>query len=161
VGGGDGTVLAAILEAHPNVGGRVLDLPPTAVAAAQRFAATGLRERAAVVSASFFDALPIGADAYLLSDILHDWDDAHARTILSKCAQAADPHGTVLVIEPVLGQGVDTAMDLFMLMCFGGQERTVEELAHLAAGSGLVLRRSAPVAEGRTLLEFSVAADRA
>jgi 2,7-dihydroxy-5-methyl-1-naphthoate 7-O-methyltransferase len=161
VGGGDGTVLAAILEAHRKVRGRVLDLPPTAAAAVQRFAAAGLRERAAVVSGSFFDALPLGADAYLLSDIVHDWDDDHARTILGRCAQAADPHGTVVVIEPVLGQGVDTAMDLFMLMCFGGQERTVEELAHLAAGSGLVLRGSAPVAEGRTVLEFSVAADRA
>jgi SAM-dependent methyltransferase len=159
VGGGDGTVLAAILAAHPEVRGRVLDLPPTAAAAADRFAAAGLGERAAVVAGSFFDPLPTGAEAYLLSDVVHDWDDAQASRILAGCARAAGPHGTVVVIEPVLGQGVDTAADLFMLMCFGGQERTVDELARLAGSSGLALRSSAAVAEGRTLLEFGVSAD--
>jgi 2,7-dihydroxy-5-methyl-1-naphthoate 7-O-methyltransferase len=63
----------------------------------------------------------------------------------------------VVVIEPVRGQGAGTAMDLFMLMCFGGRERTVDELAGLAADCGLVLHDSGPVAEGRTALEFGVA----
>jgi len=48
-------------------------------------------------------------------------------------------------------------MDLFMLMCFGGRERTVDELAKLAADCGLMLRGSGPVADGRTALEFGVA----
>ena len=61
---------------------------------------------------------------------------------------------------PVLGQGVDTTMDLFMLMCFGGQEWAVDELTWLAAGSGLVLRASGEVADGRTLLEFETSANR-
>jgi SAM-dependent methyltransferase len=156
VGGGDGTVLAAILNAHPDVRGRVLDLPPTATAATGRFAATGLDDRADAVSGSFFDPLPAGAYAYLLSDILHDWDDDHARQILAGCRRAAAPDGTVVVIEPVRGQGADTAMDLFMLMCFGGRERTVDELAVLAADCGLVLHDSTPVAEGRTALEFVI-----
>ncbi|MEV0051928.1 methyltransferase [Saccharopolyspora shandongensis] len=156
VGGGDGTVLAAILHAHPGLRGRVLDLSPTATAAADRFAAAGLDGRAGAVSGSFFDPLPVGADAYLLSDILHDWDDEQARTILAGCRRAAAPNGTVVVIEPVLRQGVGTAIDLFMLMCFGGRERTVDKLAELAADCGLVLRDSVPVAEGRTALEFGV-----
>ena len=122
-----------------------------------RFAAAGLDDRASAVPGSFFDPLPTGADAYLLSDVLHDWDDEHARTILGGCRQAAAPNGTVVVIEPVRGQGADTAMDLFMLMCFGGRERTVDELAGLAADSGLVLHGAGPVAEGRTALEFGVA----
>jgi SAM-dependent methyltransferase len=160
VGGGDGTVLAAILHAHPDLRGRVLDLAPTTTAATDRFAAAGLDDRASAVSGSFFDPLPVGADAYLLSDILHDWDDEHARTILAGCRAAAAPNGTVVVIEPVRGQGADTAIDLFMLMCFGGRERTVDELARLAADCGLVLHGSGPVAEGRTALEFGVAAGR-
>ena len=157
VGGGDGTVLAAILHAHPGLRGRVLDLSPTAAAAADRFAATGLDDRAAAVAGSFFDPLPVGADAYLLSDILHDWDDDNARKILAGCRRAAAPEGAVVVIEPVRGQGADTAMDLFMLMCFGGRERTVDELAGLAADCGLMLHGSGPVADGRTALEFGVA----
>jgi SAM-dependent methyltransferase len=151
VGGGDGTVLAAILHTHPGVRGQVVDLPPTATAASERFAAAGLRDRASAVSGSFFDPLPEGADAYLLSDILHDWDD-DARTILARCRRAAGPDGAVVVIESAGAAG--TAMDLFMLMCFAGRERTVDELAELAAECDLVLRGTAPVADGRTVLEF-------
>jgi hypothetical protein len=153
VGGGDGMVLAAILHAHPGVRGQVVDLPPTAIAASERFAAAGLHDRASAVSGSFFDPLPVGADAYLLSDILHDWDDDHARKILTGCRRAAGPDGTVVVIEGAGTAG--TAMDLFMLMCFAGRERTVDELAELGAGCGLVLRGAAPVADGRTVLEFA------
>jgi 2,7-dihydroxy-5-methyl-1-naphthoate 7-O-methyltransferase len=157
VGGGDGTVLAAILDAHPGVRGRVLDLSPTATAATDRFAAAGLDDRASAVAGSFFNPLPVGADAYLLSDVLHDWDDDHARKILAGCREAVTPSGTVVVIEPVRGEGADSAMDLFMLMCFGGRERTVDELARLATDSGLMLHDSSPVAEGRTALEFKAA----
>jgi len=154
VGGGDGTVLTAILNTHGGVRGRVVELPPTAAAAVERFTAAGLQERATAVAGSFFDPLPTGGDAYLLADILHDWGDANAAAILARCAEAADPGGVVLVIEPILGKGVDTSMDLFMLMCFGGRERPVDDLTRLAAGCGLVLRASVDVADGRTLLEF-------
>jgi 2,7-dihydroxy-5-methyl-1-naphthoate 7-O-methyltransferase len=154
VGGGDGTMLAAILAVHPGVHGQVLDL---STAATDRFAAAGLGDRAGVVPGSFFDPLPAGADAYVLSDILHNWDDDHVRQILTGCRRAAPSHGVVLVIEAMRGEGVGTAMDMFMLMCFGGRERTVDELASLAADCGLVLRGSVPVAEGRTAVEFGVA----
>jgi SAM-dependent methyltransferase len=157
VGGGEGTLLAAILRAHPTVRGRVLDLSPATAAAADTFAAAGLDDRAGTVAGSFFDLLPTGADAYVLSDILHNWDDDHAREILSGCRRAAVPNGTVVVIEAIRGQGAGTAMDLFMLMCFGGRERTVAELTDLAAGCGLVLHGSAPAADERTALEFRVA----
>jgi 2,7-dihydroxy-5-methyl-1-naphthoate 7-O-methyltransferase len=159
VGGGEGTLLAAILHAHPEVRGRVLDLPPATAAATDRFAAAGLGARAGTVAGSFFDPLPVGADAYLLSDILHNWDDDHASQILAGCRRAAAPNGTVVVIEAMRERGVGTAMDLFMLMCFGGRERTVDELIGLAAGCGLVLLGSGPVADGRTALEFAVAPD--
>jgi SAM-dependent methyltransferase len=157
VGGGDGQLLAEILRAHPGVHGRVLDLPPSAAAAAERFAAAGLGDRAGTIARSFFEPLPTGADAYVLSDILHDWDDEHARQILAGCARAAAPNGTVIVTEPVRGQGANTAIDLFMLMCFAGRERTVDELAKLGADCGLALRASGPVSDGRTALEFTLA----
>jgi hypothetical protein len=157
VGGGSGTLLAAVLAAHPAVRGRVLDLPPTVAAAQERFARAGLDDRAGVVPGSFFDPLPTGADLYVLSDVLHDWDHDQAREILTGCRAAAAPGATVLVVEPVRGHSADTAIDLHLLMCFGGRERSVEELAALGAASGLVLRRSARVASGRTALEFGVA----
>lgn len=153
VGGGDGMVLAAILRAHPNVRGQVLDLAPTAAAATARFLAAGLDDRASAVAGSFLDPLPSGAGAYVLCDILHDWDDDHVRKILTRCRET---NGIVVVIEAVRGLGVGTAMDLSMLMCFGGKERTLDELTALAAECGLTLRGTTPVAEGRTALEFHV-----
>ncbi|SED22696.1 O-methyltransferase [Amycolatopsis tolypomycina] len=157
VGGGDGPLLVEILRAHPGVRGRILDLPPTAAAAAGRLRAAGFADRAGAVPGSFFDPLPRGADAYLLSDILHDWDDEHARRILVRCREAAAPEASVVLIEPVRGYGASTAIDLFMLMCFGSKERTVEELTELATGCGLVFRGAAPVSDGRWALEFTVA----
>lgn len=154
VGGGDGTVLAAILTAHPDVHGQVLDLAPTTDAAAARFAAAGLEDRAHAAPGSFFDSLPAGFDAYLLSDIVHDWDDDNARAILTRCREAAGATGSVVLIEPIRGEGVGTGIDLFMLMCFGGRERTVDELVHLAADCGLRFCGAAPIANGRTVLEF-------
>ena len=157
VGGGNGTVLAAILAAHPDVHGQVLDLPPSAAAATARFADAGLTERAGAVSGSFFDPLPKGFDTYLLSDIVHDWDDGHARTILTRCREAAAPAAAVVLIEPIRGAGASTGIDLFMLMCFGGGERTIDELITLGTDCGLALRSHGPVADGRTLLEFGPA----
>ncbi|WP_211841373.1 methyltransferase [Saccharopolyspora antimicrobica] len=157
VGGGDGNLLAEILRAHPAVRGQVLDLAPTAAAAADRFAAAGLDDRADAVPGSFFDPLPAGADAYVLSDILHDWDDDQAREILARCRRAAAPDATVVVIEPVLGPGTSTAINLFMLMCFGGRERTVDELTALAAETGLELQSATEVSDERTALEFRIA----
>ncbi len=157
VGGGNGTILAAILEAHPGVRGRVLDLAPATAAAAERFAEAGLGDRAGTITGSFFDPMPGGADVYVLSDILHDWDDEHARKILTECGRAAAPGGRVMVIELVRGRGADTATDLFMLMCYAGRERTVEELGRMGAECGLVLEGSAPVSDERTAVEFRVA----
>jgi len=151
LGGGDGNLLTAILLAHPTVRGDVLDYGDSATAAVRRFAAAGLSDRAGAISGSFFDPLPAGADAYVLCDILHDWDDDSVRKILTACRNTS---GAVIVIEAVRGLGVGTAMDLSMLMCFGGRERTIDELSALAAECGLRLRAATPVAHDRTALEF-------
>ncbi|WP_433289916.1 methyltransferase [Pseudonocardia sp. CA-142604] len=157
VGGGQGTVLSAILREHPAVRGRLVDLALTAAQATKEFIAAGLDGRARAIAGSFFEPLPEGADAYILSDILHDWDDEHAHRILGRCAQAAGSDGVVLVIEPVRGHGADTAIDLSMLVFFGGRERSIEELSELAADHDLRLASTTPVADGRTLLEFASA----
>ncbi len=157
VGGGRGTVLSAILRAYPDVRGQLIDLPPTAARAAEEFASAGLTSRVSATAGSFFEPLPIGADAYILSDVLHDWDDEHAHAILSRCARAAGPNGTILVIEPVRGRDANTAIDLAMLAFFGGCERTIDELAEMASEPHLALESTTQVAGDRTLLEFTVA----
>jgi ribosomal protein RSM22 (predicted rRNA methylase) len=155
VGGGQGTVLAAILTTHPDLHDHLVDLAPTAARAATQFAAAGITVRVSITTGSFFDPLPTGADAYLLSDILHDWDDERAHQILARCAAAAGPDGTVLLVEPIRGQGAGTEIDLAMLVFFDGRERTIDELTELAAAHHLHLTSTTPVTTDRTILEFT------
>lgn len=154
VGGGRGSLLAAVLADHPGVRGHLVDLEPTATQARGAFDAQGLGDRAAVTAASFFDPLPAGGDAYVLVDILHNWDDEHAHRILGRCAGAARPGGRVLVIEPVGDLRAQSEFNLAMLVIFGSRERSVEEFRALAAPHGLVLDAVTELTHQRCLLEF-------
>lgn len=141
VGGGNGTLLAAILTVHPGLRGTLVELAGTAEAAGRTLAEAGLSERCEIVAASFFEPLPAGADAYLLSGVLHDWDDEDALQILRRCAAAAGTGGCVLVIEEGLvgaaDSGLRTEMNLRMLAYTGGRERTLDDFEELAACAGL------------------------
>jgi hypothetical protein len=160
VGGGQGTLLAAILAAHPRMHGHLVDLGPTAADARRTFSAHDLDDRTDVTAGSFFDPLPAGADAYLLVDILHDWDDEHAHRILARCAEAAHPAARVLVIEAVGGLRGTSEMDLTMLVIYGGRERRIDEFRTLGAAHRLTLDTVTTLTDQRCLLEFQLAASR-
>jgi 2,7-dihydroxy-5-methyl-1-naphthoate 7-O-methyltransferase len=154
VGGGAGGLLAAILTAHPSMRGHLVDLEATAAEARRTFSARNLSARTEVTGGSFFDPLPPGADAYLLFDILHNWDDEHAHQILARCAEAARPTGRVLVVEGVGGLRADSESDLAMLVIFGGRERRLDEFRALASPHGLVLDAVTDLTDQRCLLDF-------
>lgn len=139
VAGGDGTLLVEILRVFPESRGTVFDQPATAAAAQATIASAGLTDRADTIGGSFFEAVPAGADAYLLCAIIHDWDDEHAVAILRRCAHAATPTGRVFVIEKIGtdGETPSTAMDLRLLVYMHGVERTPAELGALIAAAGM------------------------
>jgi len=137
VGGGDGTLLINLLRAHDELRGTVVDLAGPAGRAERAIAAAGLEERAEARVGSFFDPLPAGAGGYLLSGVLHDWDDGEALRILKRCAEAGGGSGRVLVLEGQQGGGPDTEGDLRMLCYVRGRERPLDQLAELAAAAGL------------------------
>jgi hypothetical protein len=91
------------------------------------------------VAGSFFDPLPPGAGGYLLSAIIHDWNDDSARIILRRCGEAAGQRGKVFVVEKIGadGESTNTRMDLRMLAYFGGKERGLAEFTALAESAGL------------------------
>jgi hypothetical protein len=159
VGGGRGTLLAAVLTAHPGMRGQLVDLEPTAAAAARTFRDHGLDDRVDVFGRSFFEPLPAGADAYVLFDVLHNWDDEHAHRILARCVEAAHPTGRVLVIEAAGGSRGNSEMDLTMLVHYGSRERGIDEFSAFAAPHGLVLDSVTPLTDDRCLLEFQLSAD--
>ncbi|WP_086667239.1 methyltransferase [Lentzea kentuckyensis] len=150
VGGGPGDLLTAVLTAHPEVRGHLVDLE---VGPARRNFAS-LEGRAQATEGSFFDPLPTGGDAYVLFDVLHNWDDEQAHRVLARVVEAMPAHSRLIVVESIRGMGVSTEMDLVMLVHFGGRERSVEEYANLAEPHGLTLDAVTEVTETRCVLEF-------
>ena len=154
VGGGDGTLLAAVLAAHPHLTGTVFDLAEGLEAAPDVLARAGLGARAAAQAGDFFDAVPAGADAYLVKSVIHDWDDERAGQILRRVRAAMGAGGTLLVVEPVMPEAPaaspDVLMmvmsDLNMLVCTGGKERTEAEFRTLLADNGFTVQAITPVA---------------
>ena len=133
VGGGRGVLLAAILDAAPHIKATLVDRAGAVEAAREHVAAT-------CIEGDFFDALPAGADAYLLSRVLHDWDDEDALRILAVC-RAAMPRRRLLVVDAILPERAKDGpfairMDLHMLLLLGARERTEAEFRALLGGAG-------------------------
>jgi SAM-dependent methyltransferase len=144
VGGGTGSLLAAILAARPHVTGTLVEVPRVAGAAVEVFAAAGVADRARVQVQSFFDPLPDGADVYLLSKVLGDWPDPEAEAILRRCAEAAGEGGRVVIVGGA-GEGPpNPEAGLLMLVLVGGTERSRGELHELVSRAGLDVTRTGP-----------------
>lgn len=158
VGGGHGTLLAAILGANPGLVGEVFDTPAVVDEARARLASAGLAERCQVSGGDFFTVVPSGADTYLLSQVLHDWSDERSIQILRNCRQALAVDGKVLILERLLPEKAAerlevVIMDLMMLTLTGGHERTAADYERLLQEAGFELRRTVPIPSGSCLLE--------
>lgn len=159
VGGGHGELLATILGSQPSMQGVLFDLAHATRGARGHLARAGLAKRARVVTGSFFEAVPPGADAYVLKSILHNWDDARALEILRVCRRAAGTNSRLYLVERVPGERTRTGRrdrsilrsDLNMLVGLGGRERTRREYAALLAHAGFRLARLKA-----TALDYSV-----
>lgn len=138
VGGGNGTLLVALLTEYPALRGTLLELPGPAESARKLIDAAGLADRADVVAGDCLDQVPPGAEGYLLSAVVHGWNDTDARRILSRCAEAAGQDGAVFVIEFVPAP-TRTHADLRNLAWTGGKIRGDAELTDLAQSAGLAV----------------------
>jgi SAM-dependent methyltransferase len=131
VGGGNGSLLRALLDLHPGMRGIVFDLPETVRDEA------AFEESVAFVEGSFFDEVPSG-DVHVLSTIMHDWDDESAARILRTVRASAGERLVLLdaVIEPGNQPQGAKWLDLLMLVIARGRERTEEEWRELLTASG-------------------------
>jgi hypothetical protein len=148
VGGGDGTLISAILERTPGLKGILVDLPAGLSAAPERLRRAGVLDRCEIRPQDMFQAVPEGADAYMMKSVIHDWNDERSGVILRNCRQAMKPSGRLLLLEPVVPAQVDMSpenvgliisSDLDMLVCTGGLERTEAEFAALLRSAGFDL----------------------
>lgn len=154
VGGGPGELAATILAQHPHLSGAVFDLAHAVAPARKRLRAAGVAERCEVIQGSFFDTVPVGADAYLLKSVLHNWSDERALAILRNCRQAIVPEGRVVLLERIVPERYTSApgdrdiarSDLNMLVGCDGRERTEAQFRALLSEAGFVLEKVVPLA---------------
>ena len=157
VGGGQGALLASILQRHPHTRGVLFDQPHVAAEAREHLTAAGVADRCTAVGGDFFTEVPAGGDAYVLSQIVHDWDDERCTAILRQCRRVMPAHGRLLIIELVLPPGDEPFfgkwLDLHMLAIPGGRERTAEEYGTLLRTADLALTRVVPTPPGPSVVE--------
>jgi O-methyltransferase domain/Dimerisation domain len=157
VGGGHGALLAALLRSNPAARGILFDLPHVVEGAEPFLVAAGVADRCTRVGGDFFAEIPAGADAYVLSQILHDWDDERSVVILGQVHRAMPDHGKLLVVELMLPPGDEPSfgkwMDLHMMVLLSGRERTAAHYATLFRAAGFELAREVPTPTGQSIVE--------
>lgn len=152
VGGGQGSLVAAILAAHEQMNAVLFDLPPAVENARKQIDAAGLASRCEVVGGDFFEHVPAGADCYILASVIHDWDDEHSLRILQQCREAMDRGSRLLLVECVIRDSSEPRfsklLDLQMLVVTGGRERTETQFKELLTAAGFrvssVIQTTAP-----------------
>jgi hypothetical protein len=149
IGGGNGSQLITLLQAHPAMRGILFDLPHVIDRATAPIAAAGLADRCQLVAGSFFDSVPAvaatGPAAYFMRHIIHDWEDERSLSILRNCHRAMREDARLLVVESVIPLGNEPFngkfLDLVMLLIPGGKERTEDEYRTLFAQAGFKLTK--------------------
>lgn len=143
IAGGHGSLLAGILAANPHLHGMLFDQPHVVNGSGAKLA--DVADRCEVIGGDMFQAVPAGADAYMMKWIIHDWDDERSLTILKNCHRAMPANGKLLLIEMVVPPGNEMdfskLLDINMLVMTGGCERTEAEYAALFAQAGFKLTR--------------------
>ena len=161
VGGGDGTLLIALLRAHPELQGVLYEVADVADRARRRIIDAGLASRCTAMAGDALDRVPEGGDCYLLARVIHDWDDERASAILRNCRRAMAAQAKVLLCErlvPAYGPPSPAARaaaltDVTMMVSTGGRERTEAEYGALLAGAGLAPSVVIPTSSGLSIIE--------
>jgi hypothetical protein len=162
VAGGHGYVLTAVLRQYPEMRGVLFDLDHVIAGAASIIAAAGVSDRVERVSGDFFKAVPAGGDAYIMKNIIHDWDDDRAIAILKNIRAACGDRrdGRVILLEAVIPPGnqpdFGKLIDLEMLLMPGGRERTADEFASLFEHGGFTLARIVPTESPLSVIEARI-----
>jgi hypothetical protein len=157
VGGSTGNMLTTILGRHEGPQGILFDMPHVVRDAPDLIQKRGLTDRIRIESGNFFESVPAGADAYIFSHIIHDWNEEQCLTILGNCRRAINQDGRLLLVEMVLPSG-DTPhpgkmFDMMMLLVTGGRERTAAEYTALLAKAHFQLTQVVPTASPVSIVE--------
>ncbi|MEK5487814.1 MULTISPECIES: methyltransferase [Lysinibacillus] len=159
IGGGSGEIIVKFLEYYRNAQGVVIDLQHVQQKAEEKLALYGFDSRCTFQAGDFFHAVPRSGDLYILSRILHDWEDEAAITILRNIAESMSENSALTIIEKILPEVIEgNASHLYMTdlniwtMC-GGKERTQSQFEALFHQSDLKIKALYPLKEDDYLIE--------
>ncbi|MFD3613663.1 methyltransferase [Streptomyces sp. NPDC058676] len=149
IGGGQGHVVASLLDKYPSMHGTLLDLPRVVENAVPRLRAGGdLAHRVRIVPGDVRVAVPVEADVYIIKNIL-EWDDESTARTLRNVIEAGGPGARIVVVENLVddtpSMRFSTAMDLLLLLNVGGAKHTTESMAGRLTDAGLVIEDVSPV----------------
>jgi hypothetical protein len=157
VGGGTGNLLTTILERHPGPRGILFDLPHVASDATALIDRKGMKDRIDIEAGSFFERVPQGADAYVMSHVIHDWNDEQSVSILGHCRKAIQKDGRLLLVETVVPAGnlphPSKMLDIVMLVMNPGKERSESEYRALFKKADFELTRIVPTESPVSVIE--------
>ncbi|KAJ3993680.1 O-methyltransferase-domain-containing protein [Lentinula boryana] len=183
VGGGNGSFTWPLIQKYPALKVTMFDLPET-IAAAEKVATQKINvNQVEFSSGNFFEkSPPHNLDIYYLRNIIHNWPDESAVSILKSVRAAMGEHSRLLIHDYILpSYHEDTSanaayslfkapfpmlpdfgygnmrlhnQDLTMLFMYNSKERTVVELIGLSQGAGLVLSNVWDLGE-TAVLEFT------
>ncbi len=157
VGGGNGSLIGAILEANPHLQGILFDQDIVVAKSEPILKKAEVSDRCEMLAGDFFESVPGDADAYFLKYILHNWDDDQAIAILRNCYQAMPANGKLLIVEQIIPPGNEPfsgkLIDLHMLVTLGGRERTAAEYESLLKASGFSLNKIIPTRSNVSIIE--------
>lgn len=159
IGGGYGGLLFFILKAYTQIKGAVADLLYMKETVSQQIIDNDISERCDFIDCNFFEKVPENFDCYLLSNILHDWDDNKCAEILYNCYQSMPAKAVLLIIESIVPGKNEFSMtkllDIEVLVMGGGKERTEREYLDLLDKSGFTLNRILNTSNELSILECS------
>lgn len=150
LGGGEGLLLASILNAYPHLHGVLFDMPSVVEQAKSHLhQKLGLSNRCEIISGSILEEIPSGYDAYIMKNVLHDWNDEDTCQIFQRCRKALPDHGKLIIFDAVMLSGNEPQktkwLDLQMLIAFGSQERTAEEFKELLSRANFKMTKATPL----------------
>jgi hypothetical protein len=161
VGGATGNMLAHILGRHRQPKGILFDRPHVVTEAPKLLRAHGVEGRVAIEHGNFFERVPSDGDVYILSHIIHDWNEEQCLTILGNCRRAMKPGASLLIVEFVLPEGntphFGKLADMVMLAIPGGEERTAAEYGTLLSAAGFHMSRVVPTSSDVSIVEAVLA----
>ncbi len=158
IGGGEGFLLANIMQQNPGCRGILFDSREALARAPEMVSRFQAENRITLMAGDFFSGITLTADLFLMKNILHNWGDEACIKLLNNIGRSIRPNGRILIIEMIVPAGnassLSKLLDIQMMATMNeGRERTETEYRTLLKSSGFTITRIIPTIAPISLIE--------